>query len=43
MSPVAVIAMLAAAADRMQYRPTVNGPPHGLKQGRVDRAEKVTT
>ena len=36
MSPVAVVAMLAAAADRMQYRSTVNGQSHGLKQRRVD-------
>ena len=43
MSPVAVVAMLAAAADRMQYRSTVNGPPNGLKQRRVDLAEKVTS
>jgi hypothetical protein len=43
MSPVTVAAMLAAAAGRMQYRSTVNGQPHGLKQRRVDLAEKVTS
>ena len=45
MSPVAVVAVLAAAADRMQYRSTVIGHPHGLKRQprRVDLAEKVTS
>jgi hypothetical protein len=43
MSPVAVVAMLAAVADRMQYHSTVNGQSHGLKQRRVDLAEKVTS
>jgi len=43
MSPLTVVAMLAAAADRMQYRSTVNGQPYGLKQRRVDLAEKVTS
>jgi hypothetical protein len=43
MSPVTVVAMLAAAMDRMQYRSTVNGQLHGHKQRRVDLAEKVTS
>ena len=44
MSPVAVAAVLAAATDRMQYRSTVIGHPHGLKAATaVDLAEKVTS
>jgi hypothetical protein len=45
MSPIAVAAVLAAAADRMQYPATVIGHPHGLKRAVAAShfAEKVTS
>jgi hypothetical protein len=42
----ACTAVLAAAADDMQYRSTVIGHPHGLKRAaaaKVDIAQKVTS